>query len=187
MCVFNGTVAAGLAFRAWDSTGTAGGLADASVNGGSTAYSSATATSGITVVPVNDAPLGTSRTVSTLENTAYVFTTADFGFADADDAPGNALLNVSIASLPAAGSLTDNGVAVSAGQRVSVSDIAGGRLVFTPAANANGAGHASFAFQVQDNGGTANGGVDLDPAPKTTTIDVTAVNGRVATAVPRSA
>ena len=35
--------------------------------------------------------------------------------------------------------------------------------MFTPAANANGAGYASFTFQVQDDGGTANGGVDLDP------------------------
>ena len=39
-------------------------------------------------------------------------------------------------------------------------------LKFTPAANANGAGYASFTFQVQDDGGTANGGVDLDPTPQ---------------------
>ena len=32
-----------------------------------------------------------------------------------------------------------------------------------PAANANGAGYASFSFQVRDNGGTADGGIDLDP------------------------
>ena len=48
--------------------------------------------------------------------------------------------------------------------------------MFTPAANANGAGYASFTFQVQDDGGTANGGVDLDPTPRTMTINVTAVN-----------
>ena len=48
--------------------------------------------------------------------------------------------------------------------------------MFTPAANANGAGYASFTFQVQDDGGTANGGVDLDPTANTMTIDVTAVN-----------
>ena len=46
---------------------------------------------------------------------------------------------------------------------MSAADIAAGKLVFTPAANANGAGYASFTFQVQDDGGTANGGVDLDP------------------------
>ena len=40
---------------------------------------------------------------------------------------------------------------------------AAGNCSFTPAANANGAAYASFTFQVQDDGGTANGGVDLDP------------------------
>ena len=52
-------------------------------------------------------------------------------------------------------------------------------LVFTPlAGNANGAGYASFTFQVQDDGGTAAGGVDLDPTPNTLslTINVTSVN-----------
>ena len=34
---------------------------------------------------VNDAPLGTSTTVTTLEDTPYVFTVSDFGFGDAND------------------------------------------------------------------------------------------------------
>ena len=51
---------------------------------------------------------------------------------------------------------------MTAGQFVPVADISGGMLKFTPAANANGAGYAIFTFQVQDDGGTANGGVDLD-------------------------
>jgi len=67
-------------------------------------------------------------------------------------------------------------VAVAAGQFVSVSDITSGKLTFTPSANANGNGYAGFSFQVRDNGGTANGGVDLDPTPNTITINVTAVN-----------
>ena len=37
-------------------------------------------------------------------------------------------------------------------------------------------GYATFTFQVQDNGGTANGGVDLDQTPNTITVNVTAVN-----------
>src|SRR5262249_12086678 len=44
------------------------------------------------------------------------------------------------------------------------------------AANANGTGYASFTFQVQDNGGTANGGVDLDQSPNSFTFNVTAIN-----------
>ncbi|RZL01887.1 MAG: DUF4347 domain-containing protein, partial [Rubrivivax sp.] len=130
----------------------------------------------VDVTAVNDAPVGASTTITTLEDTAYTFSAADFGFTDPNDSPANSLLGVKITTLPAAGSLTLNGVAVTAGQVISAVDIASGLLKFTPAANANGAGHASFTFQVQDNGGTANGGVDLDVTPRTMTVDVTAVN-----------
>src|SRR5439155_9933963 len=102
------------------------------------------------------------------------FSAADFGFSDPNDNPPNTLLAVKIASLPAAGTLTDNNIAVTAGQSVSVADINGGLFKFTPAANASGTNYASFTFQVQDNGGTANGGVDLDQLPNTITINVTA-------------
>ena len=122
---------------------------------------------------MNDAPSGADKTVTTGEDTAYAFTAADFGFSDVD---GNTLQAVKIAALPAAGALTNNGVAVTAGSFIAVADITGGHLVFTPAANANGAGYASFTFQVQDNGGTANGGVDTDQSANTITVDVTAVN-----------
>ena len=87
------------------------------------------------------------------------------------------LLAVKITTLPGAGTLTDNGVAVDGRPvRHASADITAGKLVFTPAANANGTGYASFTFQVQDDGGTANGGVDLDPPPNTMTVNVTAVN-----------
>src|SRR5439155_958992 len=59
---------------------------------------------------------------------------------------------------------------------MSVADITAGKLVFTPAANAKGSPEASFTFQVQDDGGTGNGGVDLDQSPNTMTINVTSVN-----------
>ena len=81
-----------------------------------------------------------------------------------------------IVSLPAAGQLLLNGVAVAAGQFVPATEIALGHLTFAPAADANGGGYASFSFQVQDDGGTANGGVDLDPTPNTITVNVTPVN-----------
>lgn len=53
---WNGTES--ISFRAWDRTNGAGNrtTADTSVNGGSTAFSSNTATAQITVTPVNDAP-----------------------------------------------------------------------------------------------------------------------------------
>jgi hypothetical protein len=69
-----------------------------------------------------------------------------------------------------------SGVAVNAGQTISVANIIAGNLKFTPSADANGAGSASFTFQVQDNGGTLNLGADLDQTPNTLTIDVTAVD-----------
>ncbi|RUR19521.1 tandem-95 repeat protein, partial [Legionella sp. km535] len=132
-----------------------------------------TATANITVNPVNDAPSGTNTTVTTLEDTATVFTTGNFGFTDLNDSPANTLQAVRITTLPATGSLTLNGVAVTTGQLISATDIAAGLLVFTPAIDLNGP--VTFTFQVRDSGGTANGGVNLDPTPNTMTVDVTAV------------
>src|SRR5258705_399729 len=124
----------------------------------------------INVTSVNDAPSGANNTVTTNENTAYTFTAADFGFSDPNDSPANAFLAVKITTLPSGGTLSDNGVAVTLSQFVSVTDINGGLLKFTPAANANGSPEASFTFQVQDNGATAGSGVDLDPTANTMTI-----------------
>ncbi|HUL05884.1 MAG TPA: tandem-95 repeat protein, partial [Candidatus Acidoferrum sp.] len=130
----------------------------------------------VSIVPVNDAPAGADNTVTTAEDTPYIFSAADFGFSDAQDSPANALLGVHITALPAAGQLLLNGVAVALGAFVPAGEIALGHLTFAPAADANGSGYAGFSFQVQDDGGTANGGVDLDPTPDTITIDVTPVN-----------
>ena len=52
---FSGTAA--LTYQAWDETsGSPGGVANASVNGGATAFSSASETATIDVAPVADAP-----------------------------------------------------------------------------------------------------------------------------------
>ena len=128
----------------------------------------------VTFTNVNDAPAGSDNTVTTREDTPYTFKISDFGFSDPNDAVPNSLLAVKIASLPGGGSLQDNGVAVTAGQFVSASDIAAGHLKFVPVPGANSA--ASFTFRVQDNGGSDNGGVDLDQSPNTITLDVTPVN-----------
>jgi uncharacterized delta-60 repeat protein len=133
-------------------------------------------TTTVSITAVNDAPSGTSATLTTTEDTPRVLAAADFGFADANDSPDNALLAVSISTLPTAGSLTLDGTAVTVGQSISVADINAGRLIFTPVANASGIGYASFTFRVQDNGGTANGGVDLDPTAKAITFNVIAAN-----------
>ena len=71
-----------------------------------------TGTVSITVNSVNDAPAGANNTVTTSEDTNYVFTSADFGFSDTSDSPANALAAVKITTLPAAGTLLNNGIAV---------------------------------------------------------------------------
>ena len=40
----------------------------------------------------------------------------------------------------------------------------------------SGANYSHFTFQVQDDGGTANGGIDTDPTPRTMTVSITAAN-----------
>ena len=148
-----------------------GGTASGGVDTDPTAH-----TLTLDVFAVNEPPVGTDNTVTTLEDMPYTFAEADFGFTDPNDTPPNNLLAVEITTLPADGALTDDGVAVTAGQFVSVADITSGKLQFAPAPDANGASYASFTFQVQDDGGTANGGVDLDPTARTMTINVTSVN-----------
>jgi hypothetical protein len=73
------------------------------------------------------------------------------------------------------GSLKLGGVPVIAGQSISASSI--GTLTFTPIANASGSPYTTFSFQVQDNGGVANGGVDLDQTANTITFNVTGTVG----------
>ena len=126
----------------------------------------------VNVTAMNDPPTSAGGTVTIDEDTAHTFDVAEFNFDDAD--AGDTLASVTIVSLPAAGSLTlapagggGAGVAVTGNQSVAVADI--GRLRFTPAANGNGTGYASFTFKVND-------GED-DSAPSyTMTVNVTAVN-----------
>jgi hypothetical protein len=132
-------------------------------------------TMSIDVVP-NHAPAGTDDALTTLEDAPLPLTVADFGFTDPDDTPANDLLAVKIATLPLAGSLADDGNAVSAGDVIPVADVIGNKLVFTPAANASGDDYAAFTFQVQDDGGTGGGGADIDLSANTLTIAVTPLN-----------
>jgi large repetitive protein len=141
----------------------------------------------IGVGDVNEAPAGTDKTVTMLEGDSYTFTVADFGFSDPSDSVNpNSLQAVKMTTVPGAGTgtFTNNGITVNANDFVSATDIAAGHLVFTPTAHSNGSPEASFTFQVQDNGGTANGGVDLDQSPNTVTINVNAVNDAPINSVP---
>ncbi|MCP4088124.1 MAG: hypothetical protein GY745_24235, partial [Actinomycetia bacterium] len=101
----------------------------------------------IDVTAVNDAPAGADNTVSTAEDTDYVFVAADFGFTDPNDSPADNFANVIITTTVANGTLyvdanlngiVDGGEALTDLDTVSVADISAGRLKFKPAANQNG-------------------------------------------------
>ncbi|HAC89194.1 MAG TPA: hypothetical protein DCF63_00975 [Planctomycetaceae bacterium] len=116
--------------------------------------------------------MGTDKTVVTDQNVPYVFGVDDFGFTDPNNSPAHFLDSVVVSSLPTAGSLTLGGSPVIVNQAIAVASITAGDLVFTPEQDGSGAAYTSWTFQVRDNGGTANGGANLDPLPKTLTINV---------------
>jgi hypothetical protein len=120
--------------------------------------------------PPNQAPSGASSTQSLAWHATKVLSASDFGFSDPD---GNHLLGVKIDALPTVGLLSDNGVAVKIGQLVSAADIAAGKFVYQ-AASQSTAAHVDILFQVKDDGGVANGGIDLDPTPNDLHFDIAA-------------
>ena len=90
----------------------------------------------------NNAPTASDGSVTTDEDTAHTFAEDEFNFADSD---GDALARVTVVTLPTAGGLALDGTAVTLDQAVPAAKI--GDLVFTPEANANGMGYASFTFR----------------------------------------
>ena len=134
------------------------------------------ATMTIDVTPVNDAPTASDKTVSTFEDTAYAFAAAEFGFSDAD--AGDTLDHVKITALPvdsngnAQGALSLDGTEITSitpPQQVTLAALDGGKLTYTPPADANGEAFASFGFKVNDG--------EIDSASAyTMTIDVTPMN-----------
>ena len=127
-----------------------------------------TATITITIQPEPDAPTGTDKTVSVNEDEGLAFADTDFGFADVDTGDSMKAVRIDSPLDAGKGTLELDGEAVSANQVIGVADL--GKLVFTPAADANGSGYASFDFSVQDSSGLFSG------SSNTMTIDVTAVD-----------
>jgi hypothetical protein len=124
-----------------------------------------------TVYGVNDAPEGVDVAKTILEDSPYSFTIADFSFKDRD---GDTLSGVIIDTLPANGTLTLDGEAVSAGQQIATADL--DKLVWTPAANASGANLANFKFRVVDSGDASQPGYTSDISANTFAFNVTSVN-----------
>ena len=130
-----------------------------------TAENGASQTYTVTVTRTNSAPTASNGSVTTDEDTAHTFAAVEFNFVDSDG--GDALASVTVVTLPAAGALELNGTAVMADQSVLVAGI--GQMVFTPEANANGMGYASFTFKVSD-------GTEKSALAYIMTVNVTAVN-----------
>ncbi|CAM3548261.1 hypothetical protein BOSP111201_11705 [Bordetella sputigena] len=110
----------------------------------------------VTIDGTNDAPTAADNSATVNLGGSHTFTTGEFNFADSHG-EHDSLQNVIITRIPDSGSLTFNGQPVTAGQVISASDIAAGKLVYTPGADGK---DTSFGFKVQDNGGTAHGGQD---------------------------
>ena len=109
----------------------------------------------------NHIPTGSSQTLTASANVATSLTLADFGFSDAD--PRDTLQSVTITSLPATGSLTLFGEAVTRNQEITATDIAADGLVFTAPPN----GKVNFSFKVSD-------GVALSTSAATLTFNIEA-------------
>ena len=133
----------------------------------------------ISVTAINDPPVRTAGAVNNLtvlENT--LFTSLGFGAlayspGDADDA-GQTLTYTVTAVPPAAQGnvyLADGVTVVTASTVYTLAQLKG--MKFMPVDEATG-GPYTFSFAVQDNGGTANGGVDT--LNQSLTISVTAIN-----------
>ena len=158
----NANGSANLTLRLQDNGGTANGGFD----------TSATQNFTITLTPVNDAPSftkGADETVAEDAGAQLVVPWATAISAGPADESGQTLtFNITG---------NTNAALFSAAPAVSPT----GALTYTPAANANGT--ATITLTLQDNGGTANGGVDTS-APQTFVINVTAVNDAPVNTVP---
>jgi len=108
----------------------------------------------INVLGINDSPEGIDTIVNLQEDTPYQFTTIDFAFTDIEN---HSLQSVTIDSLPANGTLTIDGTAIT-----------------QPAPDFTGI--SSFDFSVQDDGGVSNQGSDTDLLSNTLTLNVAPVS-----------
>ncbi|MBI5757713.1 MAG: tandem-95 repeat protein, partial [Planctomycetales bacterium] len=125
----------------------------------------------LTVTAVNDPPVAVAENYTANEDSPLSVAVAQgvlVNDSDSNDTPPNVLSALKIND-PSHGTLLLN---------------ADGSFTYTPAANYNGPD--SFQYQVQDNGGTANGGVDTGNTV-TVNLTVTAVNDAPVNSLPATA
>jgi hypothetical protein len=101
----------------------------------------------------NHAPMAADTAITALTNGDYTFSKKAMHFSDGND--GDHLASVKITSLPSAGKLLLDGVAVTRGQVIAADDLAD--LVWQAGRHALS---ATLKFRVTDDGGTEAGGKD---------------------------
>ena len=152
-----------------------------------------TATVSVTIAAVNDAPVIGASAATGAEDSARVFSWAEFAVSDVDSPTDG--LSLTVTSLPADGALqfdsTGSGawVAATLSQVITQADIASGRLRFVPDADESGvdnyggstgnvqADYARFTFTVSDGAATSASGtmrIDITPLADATTITAAA-------------
>ncbi|HEY5315136.1 MAG TPA: ELWxxDGT repeat protein, partial [Pirellulales bacterium] len=164
-----GRPASSITFRAWDQTsGVAGGVADASVGGNSTAFSAAVGTATITITEVNHPPVLLSGAMTNLEvvkgsgpvSLALVGLTFGPG-GGANEQSQTLAYTVTAVPNSVSGSILipGNPTPLVAGQVITLAQLQS--LEFVEAANDPGL-RGTFSFNVTDNGTTGG-----QPDPKT--------------------
>ena len=104
-----------------------------------------------TIIPVKllrAKPTAANARVTMLVNAGYDFRVAHFNYSATNVHP---LSSVKIVTLPAKGTLTLDGMNVSAGDTVSLRQLNAGNLRYTPPPGESGTNFASFTFKVKDN------------------------------------
>ena len=157
---FNGNVTDAITFRAWDqTTGTAGNKVDTAVNGGSTAFSTATDTANISVNAVNDNPTAVNDVLWVSNSTTATLSLSTL-LGNDTDADGLALSITSFSA--AAGQFTTNPT-VNADGTFSFTTNATGGTVAAPTVR-------TFTYTVSDGaGGTITGTVTVNVITTTDT------------------
>lgn len=125
-----------------------------------------------------DAPAFSDDVTKTIaEDQVFAFSKADFPFADDEGevnaGQGDAFARVIITATPIHGTLTYNGHAVTAGQKIDVGDLS--KLSFTPGQDDFGDKYARFRFKVVDDGSFTYSGSNTPDLSYTFTLNVTAV------------
>jgi protocatechuate 3,4-dioxygenase beta subunit len=123
----------------------------------------------VVVDPVNDAPTAANKTFNLNDGAPVALSQSDFGFVDAVE--HDAFQSVIITSLPTAGKLMLNGVAVAVNAEISAADILAGKLSFEPSPSTSGS--FDIGFKVRDAGGLVGcGAADTSATPNYLTFKV---------------